>query len=855
VACDPLNKKRGRRGLTGRDHFLDAWGRGQLKKVTDKAGALLMKSPIMQRAFREKFGGDEYAKRVVDEMLGEVQAEVTKEETIISTVLEKGADPIQRQIANMMWRAMSVGKNPGESVYKEFVADIHARVEELAKALPEAQRTKLRKHLAGGEKTAEYPEGTPSVLEIVRQKMDQFTSESVAIGLPTDARNVGGEGRTYMPDYFDPPGTTTIGGKSFFTSSFGRRLGLTRNEMRGTKMKVTDRWGVFDGETLVKQKDGKKAAFDTEAEAYAFAAENPTKYRVRAPMSYEMKLGLGLIEDFAYNFSKASRENAGRISKAKALDRLGKYLIPSESAEGDRQIFSREEMPGFSNLGELGIKLPKGLLENNATIKTLMEGYVRDDIATDLSVVFGGQHSLIREIVFGDTSRVGKSSPAGRAFEGVLRKGQTLWAPMRLLKQPLVENMLWTYLVSTKALIDQAGYWRSVGKIVPDYMLRGIDPQRPTWTSFVENGLTDADQSSVWEPQQRSLLDQIDQMPSAPGQELTLSQKIRFYADTNPAIKALAESRVVMEKLNHGEDVAAKYHVYDTLITKDGLTPDEAADVIRSEGWDFTNSPPIVQALSRTVPFLASVAWQGARTTGNMFARRPATMSFKLGLLAALGYVAKARESDLGLTDEKKKKLGQFAPKWSQIVFRTGTAGEVYVFDIGGLLPATELSRVAPEELDEDSLISRGIGLSPMRFRPVVEAIQEKTSLGVPIKGSRTAHALKGFLPQLVTLPYDIYKSLGPDERDAKGKRPHLNMKRGPGELLASKLIPLQRWNLKDREEAAEYIMLYRLEDALKAGKFDRARDIEKQIIEMGNQVPWGKGRFNRFAKERVPRD
>jgi antitoxin component HigA of HigAB toxin-antitoxin module len=854
MVCDPLNKKRGRRGLTGAVHFLDAKGSAAIKKATDRVGAVLMRNPIMQRAFREQFGGDPIPKQIVDEMMSQVQAEVSKQETIISTVLEKGADPVQRQIADMMWRAISVGKNPGESVYKELVADIHARVEELAKALPEAQRTKLMKHLAGGEKTAEYPEGTPSVLEIARQKMEQFTAESEAIGLPTDARNIGGEGRTYMPTYYNPPGTATIGGKSFFNSSFGRRLGLTRHEMRGTKMKVIDRWGVFDGETLAKQKGGKPAAFDTEAEARAFVAENPTKYHIKAPMPYEAQLGQGLIEDFAYNFSKSSKENAGRISKAKALDRLGKYLIPSESATSDRQVFSREQMPGFSNLAELGIKVPKGLLENNATIKTLMEGYVRDDIATDLSVAFGGQHTLT-EILTGDTAGVGKASSIGRTLEGVLRKGQTLWALSRLAKQALVENPLWTYLVSTKAFIDQPGYWKAVGQTVPDYVIRGIDPQKPTFTSFIEAGHLDADQSSVWEPEHRSLLAQIEQMPSTPGQQLTLTQKIRLYADTNPAAKALADSVTVMEKLYHSEDAAAKFHVYDTLIMKDGLTPSEASDVIRSEGWDFTNSPPVVQALARHVPFRASVAWQGARVMGNMVARRPATMTLKLGLLAALGMVAKRRESDTGLTEEKEKKLGQFAPKWSQVVVKTGTAGEVYVFDIGGIIPAAELARVAPEETDENSLINQGIGMSPMRFRPVLEAIQNKTSLGVPIKGSRTAHALKGFLPQLVTLPYDIYKSLGPDERDAKGKRPHLAMKRGPGELLASKLIPLQRWNLKDREEAAEYIMLYRLEDALKAGKFDRARDIEKQIIEMGNRVPWGSGKFKRFAIERVPRD
>lgn len=850
MVCDPLNKKRGRRGLTGAVQFLDAAGSAKIKAVENRAVAAMMKNPVFARAFREEFGGDPVPKQIVDEMLSQVKAEVTKHETIVSTVLEKGADPVQRQIASMMWRAISQGKNPGQQVYKDLVADIHTRVEELAKALPEAQRTKLMKHLAGGEKTAQYPEGTPSVLEIARQKMEQFTAESAAIGLPTDPRNVGGEGRTYMPNYFDTPGTVTIGGKSFYMPGFGRKLGLTRNEMRGTRMRVVDRYGVFDGERLVKQKGGKPAAFDTESEAYAFAAENPTKYHVKAPMPYEAQLGHGLIEDFAYNFSKTAKENAGRIAKAKALDRLGKYLIPSENAGGERQAFSREQMPGFSNLAELGIKVPEGLLANNETIKTLMEGYVRDDIATDLSVAFGGQHTLT-EILTGSTAGVGKPSSIGRTIEGLLRKGQTIWAPTRLGKQAVVENQLWTYLVSTKAFVDQKGYSRAVVKTIPDFMLRGIEPQEPNWRDFVDHGLNDADSSSSWDPEHRSLLAQIDQMPSTPGQPLSLTQKIRLFADTNTAAKALADSDVVMEKLYHGEDVAAKYHVFDTLIKKDGMTPAEAADVIRSEGWDFTNSPPVVQALSRHVPFLPTVSWQGARTTHNMIARRPATMTLKLGLLAALGLVAKGNEGRAGVTDEKKKKLGPFAPKWSQIVFKTRTTGEVYVLDISGIVPAGEFTRAMPDEMDEDSLVNQGIGMSPMRYRPILEAVQGKTSLGVPIKGSRIAHAAKGFLPQLVTLPYDIYKSLGPDERDKDGKRQHLAMKRGPGELLASKLIPLQRWNIEDRVKASERIMLYRLEDALKAGKGDRARDIEKQINEMGNQVPWDSGRFRRFVAER----
>lgn len=852
MVCDPLNKKRGRRGLTGRDHFFDAKGRAVIKAVTDRTGALLMKNPIMARAFREEFGGDVKPKQIVDEMLSQVQAEVTKHETIISTVLEKGADPVQRQIASMMWRAISQGKNPGQQVYKDYVADIHARIEELAKAMPEDQRTRLMKHLAGGEKTAQYPEGTPGVLEIARQKMEQFTAEQLAIGLPVDPRNVGGEGRTYMPNYYDPPGTETIGGKSFYKSSFGRKLGLSRSEMRGTKMKVTNRYGVFNSEnTLVKQKNGKDAAFDTEAEARAFAAENPTKYHVKAPMPYEAELGHGLIEDFAYNFKKSAAENAGRIAKANALERLGKHLIPSENETGSRQVFSREKTDGFSNLAELGIKVPEGLLANNETIKTLMEGYVRNDIAMDLKAAFGARHSLFY-ILTGRTDFAGKMPEAYWAAEGLARKGQTAWALMRLGKQALVENQFWTYLVSTKAFLDQAGYWKHNLKTVPDFMLRGIEPQEPTWPEFVKEGLNDADSSSSWDPQHRSLLSQIEQMPSVPGQALTLAQKIRFYADTNPVAKFLADDLVVMEKLYHGQDAATKFHVFDTLINKDGMTPAEAADVIRSEGWDFTNSPPIAKVLSKFNPFSAIVTWQGARTTSNMIARRPATMSLKLGLLVALGMAAKRNEGPAGLTDEVKKKLGKFAPKkWTNFVFRTGTPGEVYVFDISGIVPAGEMARVMPEEMDEDSLVNQGIGMSPMMVRPGLEALREKTSLGVPIKESMLGHVAQGLLPQLVRLPYDLYKSLGPDERDKDGKRPHMMMKRGPGELLASKLIPLQRWNIEDRVKASESIMLYRLEDALKAGKGDRARDIEKQINEMGNQVPWGSGRFRRFVAER----
>lgn len=551
---------------------------------------------------------------------------------------------------------------------------------------------------AGPAEAAKLRPELRELLPKAREAAQKVTAARKALNLSVREKWLEGEAAWY-PNFFKPKMGHMIGGRFF-----GRSPAKPGEASLGTlKQRLSDRFWFMDGSGKpVEISEGRVAAFETRVEAKAWSSEQGgKKWKLVEPMTYEQKVGIGLITDPSLNLRLGYSQQASLIARSRFLARIGE-LAEVSSAPRD----------GYVSLGQAGFDIPKVLADRNPAIAKLRDGYVPEALAKDLAALYG---------------RSGAFARVYRAAEGSLRKWATVRNPPRFVRQ-IAENELLLALTDSGASLNKPAQL----KAFRDYARGAAGEQGvPFWGEFRSSrlGVSDlvtGEYKAMWNAVAREVRGHA---------ALSLTERLTLWAESNRAARALLKADEFAHKLYAAEDSAYKYYRFRRL-REQGVDREAAVQRVADTSFDYFDVPPLVRNINRVIPFAPTVAYQFSRIFGNMLRQEPATMMLRLGLLAdAYGFIRDQMMERSGLQDEDIEKMDKaLRPHWYEIVLpATDEKGRYVTVNLKWLIPYADVALVM-QPMEEEApaqglaeLVRRGL---PMVAQPAATAISQKTAFG-----------------------------------------------------------------------------------------------------------------------------
>ncbi len=528
----------------------------------------------------------------------------------------------------------------------------------------------------------------------VREFVQQFSRDGVALGLPFNEKLMQGE-EFYYPDIYErqkPKPGSEKGRKPG-----GGRVGYTDDELSRIHRRTGDCYVVREAKT--KQM---VAAFDTAEEAKTFLNKHQQNYSVtfwaqnakgkmekttqsfptrserdsyvektfkagdeykladgisrkeleiRAPLTHEQKRLIGLSENLADNFKRGLGSDKSLVAKTRFFDAL--YAAEGKNPEMFQSAEEHQTAPNplFRAVKSLNLGVPENI--KNPRIQELLNGWVEPSLASDLVGLFG-KRGLLNETFW-------------KIEQNWFRANVTYRNPFRHAKQ-FAENELTGFIADSIISGDLVGRAKSGWEMWQ--WLRGKHPEGNLRTFLEETDIPGSDLIHL------DLMDMIARdireadFKNPNDFHKTLMDKI---AETSVG-KAAGWAERAAKTAYHIEDMLYKWQWFDGWM-KRGHTAAEAERKVMRYFIDWTNRPRIVQWM-RFAPFWPSVAWAQSRVIGNKLLDAPVTTSIKLAALAATYAGAKGLATQAWGQGDKKKY------RWYEIPLPYG-----WTWSLGWIIP------------------------------------------------------------------------------------------------------------------------------------------------------------------------
>lgn len=577
-----------------------------------------------------------------------------------------------------------------------------------------------------------------------RSRMQEFACRLEAMGLPIIEQFKQGVQHWYPYIYKKRVGKTVAGEAYLKTGSMRASAG----EKGHTKPRVLTRYTVMDSNGIYKER-GNLAVFDNLTDAQAFvdkrsgyrvvykykgegnkwiedseafptrkaradfiksldadfsvmSTPDPTNLHVAHPMTLEQLITEGLVENPVFNIKRGYREQAGLIGKVEFWTDIAKI----DGVLNDVQITGKYTQ----TLKDWGFNIPEAWRKNNPLLEELWQGkYIHDDIARDMVATFDSKRGIVRSI--------------WDSVEVPLRGWVTHRNPFRYIRQ-MVENELWLYINDTKAFLNKPAQIKAFREGIDSFFRRKPTPE---WKTMSEHGIAQTVFLDTEIP--AHTMKYIEEaMALDTRKPLSLSDKLTILAEETPVVGDIMKLDQVARAVYNFQDLIYKYYLYKTYLGR-GLSPKEAARMVKGGFFDWSNRPRIIEKL-RFIPFIPSVTWQFARTLSFLFKEKPVSMMMKTAFTAgAFTLLREGMMQVCGISKEENERAGKFGIKMTQVpVPWTDDNGYNQALDIKSFVFLYDAINILPlDENDTEWWKSAALKSLPMAIKPLLSIVNVDT--------------------------------------------------------------------------------------------------------------------------------
>ncbi len=506
------------------------------------------------------------------------------------------------------------------------------------------------------------------------------------------------------------------------------------------------------------------------------------------------KLGRGLIAEYKlWKLDPEGRELPGAVSvdDARALNNRerGLYVPIDDGKSPVLQLPDEVWASSAKRLERFPDSEKAGLLDEMGQLRKM---WVHKDLAAIMRARFGIKSDFAEAAgLFG--------------LESFARKGYTAYRLKRHVLQTGVENVIQTFnddvgvmkayikeipsvTKVAKMMLREAGPVsnpKTIAEYAHSYLLdpvKFLDPQSPI-PEEVKQLFKLADDGGVFETSfmsaselKRGPLDQSlyemaqgsqSSIPSLLGEKLMASS-----GRTGKTARFLNRKASAVEQLYHFEDivpklVALKFHI------ESGMDSPAALKRIKDLYFDASNLPPVVQGLSRYIPFAATVSYNWKRTFENHLLNygpeHAKKFAWKAAALFGSGWLGAQFSQWANIKEEDRKAMGDYGPGPLDVVLPDFDGdGKYTTIPLAWFYPGGELFFLN-DILFEEGSIGRKLArrLTPLTWQPAETYLSGRDRFDRQIEGEGIApgvtklkiadEALSTFLPQVFYGNYSAY--------------------------------------------------------------------------------------------------